>query len=142
MPNDPDREAIHQRNVQNAGIYADLIAKILAEATAADHRVCSALEGLRALSYGQNEWQYNQASDGAQTAAAALGLSKDAIPATGANPTDVKRWWDGLSPDERQIYLTAWPDKVGALDGLPAADRDAANQLALRTYLGENVNTF
>ena len=136
----PDREQAYRRGVQNAGVYTDLLATILAEATDTDARVARALTGLRDLAPGQNAWEYNQAGTAAQSAAAVLGLSPDAIPAVGADPAAVAAWWAGLSADERQLYLTGWPDRIGALDGLPAVDRDTANQLALRTYLGENVN--
>lgn len=140
MRNDPDRALLDQRNVQNAGIFADLFNRILADATAADNRVARALEDLRALTYGQEAWEYGQASHGARSAAGVLGLSENEIPAAGTGPMAVGAWWNGLSADERRIYLTAWPDRLGALDGLPAADRDAANRLALRDYIGDNVN--
>ncbi|SDT70391.1 alpha/beta hydrolase [Actinoplanes derwentensis] len=140
MRNDPDRELIHQRNVQNAGIFADLFTRILADATAADDQVARALGDLQATTYGQEAWEYGAASDGARSAAGVLGLSEDKIPAAGTDPVAVNAWWDGLSADERQIYLTAWPDRLGALDGVPAADRDTANRLALRDYIGDNVN--
>jgi hypothetical protein len=133
-------EQAHQRNVHHAGIYTSLLAQLVADATDTDRRVARALTGLRDVAPGQNAWEYNQTGDAAKTAATALGLSETAIPAAGTSPAAVKAWWDGLSPDERQIYLTAWPDKVGGLDGLPAADRDTANQQALRNYLGDNVN--
>lgn len=49
-------------------------------------------------------------------------------------------WWRELSDDDRRIYLTGDPERIGALDGLPAADRDRANQLVLRNFIGDNVN--
>lgn len=137
---DPDREQAYQRDVRNAGIYADLLAAIVAEAGDTDARVARALSQLRDLSPGQNAWEYTQAWSAAQTAAGVLGLSPDAIAAAGTSPATASAWWAGLSADERQIYLTAWPDRIGALDGLPAVDRDTANQLALRNYIGDNVN--
>ncbi|MER7335219.1 MULTISPECIES: alpha/beta hydrolase [unclassified Micromonospora] len=138
--NDPDAEPIRRRDVQNAAIYTELIEKIVAEATETDNRIARALTQLKASAPGQHEWEYNKAQDGARAAAAALGLTEDSIPAPGSKPAEVRDWWRGLSDDERQIYLTAFPERIGALDGLPAADRDAANQLALRTFIGDNVN--
>ncbi|SCL36940.1 PPE family protein [Micromonospora pallida] len=137
---DPDAELIHRRGVQNAAIYTELIGKIVAEATETDNRIARALTRLKASMPGQYEWEYNKARDGARAAAAALGLREDSIPAPGSKPADVRDWWRGLSDDERQIYLTAYPERIGALDGLPATDRDSANQLALRTFIGDNVN--
>lgn len=138
--NDPDAEVVHRRDVQNAGICTDLLRKIVADAVAADGRIARALTGLTAAMPGQYAWEYNKARDGARAAAGALGPHEAGIPAPGSSPADVRAWWNGLSADERQLCLTAWPERVGALDGLPAADRDAANQLTLRTFVGENVN--
>ncbi|MFC4068631.1 alpha/beta hydrolase [Actinoplanes subglobosus] len=137
---DPDLEQVHRRHVRNAGIYTDLLTRIVAEATAADQRVARALTALRDVSRGQNAWEYHQAGQAARAAAAVLGLTPDRIPAAGTDPAAVRVWWAGLSADDRQLYLTGWPDRIGTLDGLPAADRDAANQLALRNYIGDNVN--
>jgi len=136
----PDGELIHQRHFQNAAIYADLFSTILAEATDADNCIARALMDLRDAAPGQNEWEYNKASEGAQTAAATFGLSESNIPAADTDPAAVKAWWAGLSADERQICLTAYPQHIGVLDGVPAADRDEANRLALRNYIGDNVN--
>ncbi|WP_425693206.1 alpha/beta hydrolase [Micromonospora sp. DT178] len=136
---DPDAQTIHRRHVQNAAIYTDLITRIVTEATEADSRIARALTQLKASAPGQFAWEYNRANDGALAAAAALQLSEESIPAPGSSPADVHAWWIGLSDDERQVYLTAYPERIGALDGLPATDRDAANQLALRTFVGDDA---
>ncbi|MEU4774640.1 alpha/beta hydrolase [Micromonospora sp. NPDC023644] len=136
---DPDAELVHRRHVQNAATYTDLITRIVTEATEADSRIARALTQLKASAPGQFAWEYNRANGGALAAAAALELSEDDIPAPGSSPADVHAWWSGLSDDERQVYLTAYPERIGALDGLPATDRDAANQLALRTFVGDDV---
>jgi hypothetical protein len=52
-------------------------------------------------------------------------------PACTAAPAEVSRWWAGLTPAQRQWLLAAEPGSIGALDGVPAADRDAANRLLL-----------
>ncbi|GGM55311.1 hypothetical protein GCM10011608_45190 [Micromonospora sonchi] len=140
--NDPDADVIQRRDVQNVAIYTDLIAKIVAEATETDRQITRGLSGLKASIPGQRPYEYNKAQEGAQAAASALGLSDDDIPAPGSAPVDVNAWWPGLTNDERQIYLTAYPDRLGALDGLPTIDRDAANQLALRAFIGDNVNHY
>ncbi|MFY1594059.1 alpha/beta hydrolase [Micromonospora sp. WMMD737] len=136
---DPDAEALHRRHVRNAAIHTDLITRIVAEATEADSRIARALTQLTAGAPGQFAWEYDRANDGALAAAAALQLSEDGIPAPGSSPADAHAWWSGLSDDERQVYLTAYPERIGALDGLPATDRDAANRLALRTFVGDDV---
>ncbi|MCL7460222.1 alpha/beta hydrolase family protein [Micromonospora sp. MSM11] len=136
---DPDAQTIHRRHVQNVAIYTDLITRIVTEATEADSRIARALTRLKASASGQFAWEYNRANDGALAAAAALDLREENIPAPGSSPADVHAWWSGLSDDERQVYLTAYPERTGALDGLPATDRDAANQLALRTFVGDDA---
>ncbi|ADD40380.1 alpha/beta hydrolase [Stackebrandtia nassauensis] len=58
----------------------------------------------------------------------------DATPLLKDVPTDpqlVKKWWDGLNPDQRVALITADPKRIGGLDGVPAIDRDQANRLYL-----------
>lgn len=138
---DPEQHAIHQRNLDNVRIFEGLFVDIRIKATDADFTVTRTLESLGDLSAGHHDdWDYQQAGKAVRDAAAALGLDQDAIPTAGTDPAAVKAWWDGLSTDERQLYLSGWPEQVGALDGLPATDRDTANRQALRNYLGTNVH--
>ncbi|MFL6112167.1 MAG: alpha/beta hydrolase [Catenulispora sp.] len=53
------------------------------------------------------------------------------VPARGSDPAAVKQWWTGLSDDQRRQLLTTDPTEIGALDGVPAAERDIANRAAL-----------
>lgn len=53
------------------------------------------------------------------------------VPARGSDPSAVKRWWDGLSDDQRTSLLATDPAEVGALDGVPATERDIANRSVL-----------
>jgi hypothetical protein len=48
-----------------------------------------------------------------------------------AGPAEVERWWSGLTPGEQRWLLAEEPGWLGPLDGIPAADRDAANRLLL-----------
>lgn len=50
----------------------------------------------------------------------------------GGGPAAVRVWWGGLTPAQRQWLLERAPEQVGALDGVPAADRDLANRELLR----------
>ena len=52
-------------------------------------------------------------------------------PACTATPAEVRRWWAALSPAGRQWLLVTEPGWLAPLDGIPAADRDAANRLLL-----------
>lgn len=49
----------------------------------------------------------------------------------GASAEDVARWWNSLPPAERATLLTEDPQRFGSLDGISAADRDAANRAML-----------
>jgi hypothetical protein len=57
-------------------------------------------------------------------------LGKDRIP-HGKSPADNKKWWDGLTQEQREEYQTLYPAEIGALDGLPSVVRDSANRTVL-----------
>ncbi len=50
-------------------------------------------------------------------------------------PEGIRRWWESLSAAERAARLAADPQRYGALDGIPAADRDTANRILLTADL-------
>ncbi|SCL19698.1 Alpha/beta hydrolase [Micromonospora nigra] len=52
-------------------------------------------------------------------------------PWPGASPAAVRAWWSGLTAAERRWLVTYEPERVGGLDGIPAAARDQANRLRL-----------
>ncbi|HEY8533695.1 MAG TPA: alpha/beta hydrolase [Micromonospora sp.] len=136
----PEQELAERRALENAEIYGKLISRILDEATESDERTARALRALKpADDEGHSAWEYNKATEAAKAAAEALGLSADSIPTPGTDPKAVKDWWSSLSTDERQVLLTAFPERLGALDGLPAVDRDYANRLALRNFIGDTI---
>ncbi|WP_344078688.1 alpha/beta hydrolase [Luedemannella helvata] len=67
---------------------------------------------------------------------AAFGAPVDpAVPARGTPPTTVRAWWAGLTADQRVWLVANRPGDVGGLDGVPAADRDAANRVRLAAAL-------
>jgi WXG100 family type VII secretion target len=53
----------------------------------------------------------------------------------GKDPKEVNKWWNSLSDDERKRLLATWPDKLGNLNGIPIADRSAANNTLLKRDL-------
>ncbi|WP_225824775.1 alpha/beta hydrolase [Streptomyces naphthomycinicus] len=57
-------------------------------------------------------------------------LDKSSIP-QGKSPGDNKKWWDGLTQEQREEYQTLYPAEIGALDGLPSATRDSSNRIVL-----------
>ncbi|MFY1686739.1 alpha/beta hydrolase [Plantactinospora sp. WMMB782] len=123
---------------QNAEIYTELIGKLLSEADDADADIKRALGKLEPSQRGSMDtFEWKNAILDAQEVADLLGVTESAIPESGTDPESVRTWWAGLTEDQRLLYLTAHPDRLGALDGLPTADRDEANRLALRAQIGE-----
>jgi hypothetical protein len=53
------------------------------------------------------------------------------LPPSTASPADVRRWWDGLTPEQRRWLTITQAGWLGARDGVPAAYRDLANRLRL-----------
>jgi hypothetical protein len=53
------------------------------------------------------------------------------MPACGAAPAEVRRWWDALDPAQRHTLTAGEPTAIGSLDGVPAGARDLANRLLL-----------
>ncbi|MBV2156751.1 alpha/beta hydrolase [Kitasatospora sp. SUK 42] len=56
----------------------------------------------------------------------------DQAPATGTDPAGVKAWWNSLTDEQRHRMVLNHPDRIGALDGVPAVGRDQANRINLR----------
>jgi hypothetical protein len=63
------------------------------------------------------------------------GVDLSQIPTGSA--TDVNTWWKTLTAEQRQLYITAFPLRIGWTNGIPAVDRDKANRLTLATRLSE-----
>ncbi|WP_051570272.1 hypothetical protein [Cryptosporangium arvum] len=77
----------------------------------------------------------NAAAD-ARDNAALLGADRAEIP-RGQSAWVVREWWEGLTADQRQAYLTAYPSEIGALNGIPAIARDHANRTRLDQYIAQ-----
>ncbi|WP_405389508.1 alpha/beta hydrolase family protein [Streptomyces sp. NBC_01102] len=60
----------------------------------------------------------------------------DRIPSN-ATAAQRKDWWNGLTQQQRDRYLELSPDRIGGLDGIPAADRDAANRKNLPALISK-----
>lgn len=50
------------------------------------------------------------------------------LPEPGSPPAEVARWWNTLDDTARTALLAEHPDRIGALDGVPATVRDLANR--------------
>ncbi|WP_277371254.1 alpha/beta hydrolase [Rhodococcus rhodochrous] len=54
-----------------------------------------------------------------------------ALPDPATDPVQVAQWWNGLDDTARTALVAEHPQRIGALDGLPAAARDLANRALL-----------
>lgn len=55
----------------------------------------------------------------------------------GLTPEQVAAWWASLSPADRDRLIAANPLTIGNTEGIPYADRDRANRLALEELLAD-----
>ncbi len=53
------------------------------------------------------------------------------IPALDASVETNRHWWNTLTEAEQAKYINTYPDLIGNRDGIPIADRDAANRIRL-----------
>ena len=64
-------------------------------------------------------------------------VSQAAVEAQkGRTPAEVHDWWESLTPEQQEQVLADYPALAGALDGIPATDRDTAN----RTVLDQDID--
>ena len=64
----------------------------------------------------------------------------DALVSQASNlgsPAEVRAWWDSLTDAERAALKAERPELVGNLDGVPPADRYAANRLNIQNHIDE-----
>ncbi|MFJ9685963.1 alpha/beta hydrolase [Streptomyces bacillaris] len=119
-------------NAAKAQDVADRIARAVRSAREIDARYTRTLNGLRAekgLDITAATLR-DVARDTADVRSTAGKHLAEAIPQD-KSPAERRKWWDGLTDEQRQEYLKVAPDLVGGLDGIPAVARDQAN----RTYL-------
>jgi hypothetical protein len=125
-------------NTGKAQDIADRVARAVRAAADADWRYTRILRSLKAqegLGVPAATWT-DAAADAAAVRQAARGYLKDAIPHD-ASPAERKKWWAGLTDEQREEYLAVYPDQIGNLDGIPALVRDAANRDNLQLLMGK-----
>ncbi|WP_052713468.1 alpha/beta hydrolase [Streptomyces katrae] len=114
--------------------YANRIAEAVREATDADTKWEPKIRSLQAdddLTVSDRDWT-DVTSDTAgvrESAGGYLGTIKP--PPANDWPQDNANWWNGLSEEQREAYVSMHPASIGALDGLPSAVRDDANRIVL-----------
>ncbi len=64
------------------------------------------------------------------------GVDLFTVPPQG-DPRATAGWWKGLTKQQHDLYIQAFPQVIGWLDGLPAPDRDRANRLTLTRRIDE-----
>ncbi|OXM49208.1 alpha/beta hydrolase [Amycolatopsis alba] len=111
---------------------ADRIEQILRRATDVDADFAAILR--RALRGEITEQGGSTLAQAADAGAAQSGLSIIGPPENGS-PGDNKAWWASLSDTAKVALLRGNPGLVGNLDGVPAADRDAANRAVLASEI-------
>ena len=124
----------------------DAAARLRADTRAAETAFTRALDSYRGLE--------RSARTLAAGADPALGDALDTMPPgtslTSMSAEQAASWWDSLTPAEQAAVTAAFPEQVGARDGLPAAVRDTANRLVLAEDLdtlgtrwenGDNLTT-
>ncbi|MFF7406314.1 alpha/beta hydrolase [Streptomyces murinus] len=141
-PTDPtsaalERQAVHMHPNPNFGKavgFADRIGDALKEATDADTKWAPKLRALKAdddLVVSDKDW-----IDVKSDTAGVRDAGKDYFdslprPPEHDDPKKNAAWWQSLTDEQRSDYLSAHPDAVGAMDGLPATARDQANRTVL-----------
>ncbi|MFF7243978.1 alpha/beta hydrolase [Embleya sp. NPDC008237] len=108
---------------------------ILRQASEADDKIAGILATLNPSDVSPtapNSWE--NATEDARRVAGLYGLS--ALPEK-MDPVRSAAWWRDLSEDQRKLYLANYPHEIGSMDGLPAADRDKANRIALDARLAD-----
>lgn len=119
-------------NAEKAQDVADRIARAMRSAREIDARYAKTLNGLRAergLDVTAATLKDVSRDTAAVRSAADMHLA-EGVPKD-KSPAERRKWWDGLTDEQRQEYLKIAPDLIGGLDGIPAVTRDEAN----RNYL-------
>ncbi|MER7466371.1 alpha/beta hydrolase [Streptomyces sp. NPDC097981] len=137
-----DRQAanIHPNpNFGKAIGYADRIADAIKEATDADTKWAPKIRALKAdddLTVSARDWTDVTSDTGGVREAADAYLHTIKPPPKNDWPQDNANWWNGLSDEQREAYVSMHPASIGALDGLPSAVRDDANRTVLAEQRG------
>jgi hypothetical protein len=123
---------ISQLDHQKAVLHnlADRIDQLLTDADGVDRDLATAIDD----------------ADGAAGAASGPGPRESApslpkSPPTSASPADVKKWWDGLTPQQQTDYIVNDPAAIDR-DGIPIGVRDAGNRIRLPHELATAKRTL
>ncbi|AXG79677.1 alpha/beta hydrolase [Streptomyces paludis] len=132
---DPEYAEIQRRANSGLGEFRARIEQAVTEAETASYRAGEILHQIDPFDLGKQYGADNARKDAALVAEF-TGLSEKDIP-DGKSPRRSARWWAALDEDVRDFYLAAFPERIGALDGLPAGTRDLANRAVLDMRLND-----
>ncbi|MFD9370836.1 alpha/beta hydrolase [Streptomyces sp. NPDC060020] len=135
----PNGGLVINPNKAKAEAIAQRIASACRTAAEIDSRYRTTLSELkveRGLRVDDKVWA-DAAKDLQRTRDAAGKYLKDSDIPHGKSPAENTAWWNGLSQEQRDEYVSLYPASVGALDGIPSEVRDTAN----RVVLAENHGT-
>ncbi|PKV85989.1 alpha/beta hydrolase [Streptomyces sp. TLI_146] len=134
--NDPDYQGVQQRANAGLGGYR---ARIEAAVTEASTVCTQAAELLHQIDPFDLDKRYgaDHAREDAVRVGEFRGLGRKSIP-DGKDPQQTADWWAGLHIEDREMYLAAYPEQLGTMDGLPAGARNTAN----RTNLDMQLNDY
>ncbi|NYI06733.1 alpha/beta hydrolase [Allostreptomyces psammosilenae] len=113
-------DEVRRRLAREAEAHAGAIAAVLARAVEEDDAFARAL-----LAAGRP--RTGRLATGAVPTGPVL-VDETVLPAPG-DPLAASAWWTSLAPAERLRHLAQHPERIGALDGIPARSRDRANRL-------------
>lgn len=126
---DPDQPMLIAKYTAAMQKYQEYINKALKDAEEASE------EGRKALAEFDPQGLSKEDALG-ETAKAAKDIAKDlgigpyGLP-NGRDARENATWWKGLDHDQQQLFIAMYPEKVGAMNGLPTVARDDANRLLL-----------
>ncbi|WP_037855729.1 alpha/beta hydrolase [Streptomyces sp. NRRL S-340] len=112
---------------------AEQIASAVREAGEIDARYASVLRKLKAPGgLDVTDDMLIDAAEDLQAVQKTVGdhLDEKKIPHR-KSPAENRKWWDGLTDEQRDEYATLYPAEIGALDGLPSEVRDTSNRMVL-----------
>lgn len=131
--NDPDYQGVQEQANAGLGGFRARIDEALVEARLVSSEATELLYQIDPFDLDKQYGGANAAEDAAKIAKFS-GLRKEDIP-NGKNPQHTADWWAGLTAEQRDLCLAAFPDEMGRLDGLPTGIRDEANRTVLDTRL-------
>ncbi|QKW27514.1 hypothetical protein HUT11_16365 [Streptomyces seoulensis] len=120
-------------NKAKAEDIAERVSAAVSDATEIDSRYAGVLRRLKApegLAVTKEMLADSGQDMRAVQKAAGDVFAKGDIP-HGKSPADNKAWWDHLTQEQRDEYMTLYPAQVGALDGIPSVVRDTSNRMVL-----------